>query len=479
MADIRKKIVDFVGNEKEYPVFTGCAIGFYLMAFYYSHNLELISWQQFLFFTCYYFVFPTVVLAAVCHFFKNGKLKKYLRQAIFVTAAAFFTFFILQNLTLKHSYVKIFLVALPLIFLLSFKFNNYKVGFVLIFFMSMFPLAEIGKQIFKNSQNPSDWINQPDAISDCKFAKTPNVYYLQIDGYASASALKNKHYHYDNSAFENMLKANGFTIYDDFRSNYKTTLLSNASCFNMKHHYAKENVGFKNARDYIVGKNPVLDVFKNNGYKTFLFMERPYLIMNRPDVAYDYANFTEDELPYFKDGWYSFKEIAPELKAEILKSKKTRNFMFIEKLTPSHIAGNESASSGIEGERTAYLERLEQTNDWVEDVLSFINTNDPTAIIILGADHGGFVGFSSTSNSYANVTDPTLLQSIFGAQMAIKWDDATSKTYDSDLKTPVNLFRVLFSFLSGNKNYLKKLQPDASYNNTDTSDSQQVDKAID
>ncbi|GEP50712.1 hypothetical protein FNO01nite_13840 [Flavobacterium noncentrifugens] len=476
--ELRKKILGFIGSEKEYPVLAGFVIGFYLMAFYYSHNLELFSWQQFLFFIGYYVVFPTFVITAAWYFLKKGRFKKYVRQVIFVLAAAFFTFFVLQNLILKHSYVKIFFLALFLIVLISFKFNNYKAGFVLIFFMAFFPMAAIGNQIYTNFQNSPEWNKQPDAILNAKFIQKPNVYYLQVDGYASVSAFKNKYYHFDNSAFEHKLSEKGFTLYEDFRSNYKSTLMSNASCFNMKHHYSRQNAGFKTARDYIVGENPVLEIFKSNGYKTFFITERPYLIMNRPDVKYDYANFTQAELPYFKDGWDSFKEIAPELKRQILKNKQTRNFMFVEKLTPSHIEWNENNSKGVEEERNAYLKRVRETNVWLDDVLSFIISNEPTAIIILGADHGGIVGYSSTSKTYANITDPQQLQSIFGAQMAIRWNSAKASEYGSHLKTSVNLFRVLFSHMSGDKKYLNSLQPDISYNNSTISDEQKIYKAI-
>lgn len=36
--------------------------------------------------------------------------------------------------------------------------------------------------------------------------------------------------------------------------------------------------------------------------------------------------------------------------------------------------------------------------------------------------------------------------------------------YDAQLKTSINLFRVLFSVLSENKEYLKYLEDDSSYN---------------
>jgi hypothetical protein len=41
------------------------------------------------------------------------------------------------------------------------------------------------------------------------------------------------------------------------------------------------------ARDLILGDNPVLQTFKNNGYETNQMLEHSYLILNYPEVSYD------------------------------------------------------------------------------------------------------------------------------------------------------------------------------------------------
>jgi hypothetical protein len=71
------------------------------------------------------------------------------------------------------------------------------------------------------------------------------------------------------------------------------------------------------------------------------------------------------------------------------------------------------------------------------------------------------------------------LYSIFGAKLAIKWNDSKHEEYDANLKTSVNLFRVVFSYLSENKILLKKFQPNISYNCYDPSDFSKVYMAID
>ena len=98
--------------------------------------------------------------------------------------------------------------------------------------------------------------------------------------------------------------------------------------------------------------------------------------------------------------------------------------------------------------------------------------------MIIGADHGGFVGLTYTGDAFAKIKDPDILHSIFGAKAAIKWNSSQHAEYDAKLKTSVNLFRTLFSFLSADKSYLNELQPDASYNNYDHADFRKIYKAI-
>jgi hypothetical protein len=47
--------------------------------------------------------------------------------------------------------------------------------------------------------------------------------------------------------------------------------------------------------------------------------------------------------------------------------------------------------------------------------------------------------------------------------LAIKWPENNAPDFDTKLKTNVNLFRVLFSYLADNTSYLKALEVDKSY----------------
>jgi hypothetical protein len=44
-------------------------------------------------------------------------------------------------------------------------------------------------------------------------------------------------------------------------------------------------------------------------------------------------------------------------------------------------------------------------NDWLKKIVLFITKNDPSGIIVIGADHGGFVGFKYALQAQNKITD--------------------------------------------------------------------------
>ena len=96
-------------------------------------------------------------------------------------------------------------------------------------------------------------------------------------------------------------------------------------------------------------------------------------------------------------------------------------------------------------------------------MVGHIIKNDPQAMIIIGADHGGFAGYGYMSEAFETRTEnPLLAKSIFGAQLAIKWN-MSPEGYDAALGSSVNLFRAVFARLAENKKYLKSTQDNGSY----------------
>lgn len=462
---LRQKIFTFIYSPKGAPLLAGFAVGWYMILYYYSKNFDLAnSLQQFLFFTAYYMLLPMVVFYAGFKVFSRIKNTKFKEQFLFIAIPLVTCFYLLQLSYIGVSKRFLFVALIFVITALSFKLKRYyKLFILLLFFLSLFNLPPVIQVGYMAATANNSWKQQPDDIANIVFKQRPNIYYIQPDGYTGFNNLKDANHNFDNSVFEDFLKLKGFVLYRDFRSNYYSTLLSNSSMFSMKHHYVPEDVEAYAARSIIMGTNPVLQIFKNNNYKTHFISQKPYLLVNRPFSNYDYCNFNDSELPYLKDGWSIDKKITPDIEHSVSTQLATGNFYFIEKFSPGHIHGLKVYSNGVESERKLYLKELEVANAWLTHTIKYIEENDPNALIIIGADHGGFVGFEYTEQSETYTKNKLLVKSVFGVAMAIKWNNSEYREYDAQLKTSVNLFRTLFSFLAKDKKYLNNLQEDASY----------------
>ena len=292
------------------------------------------------------------------------------------------------------------------------------------------------------------------------------MYFIQPDGYVNIDQLSVPPCNVDNSEFDTFRAEMGFKDYRGIRSNYPSTLTSNSSIFTMKHHYYNRMSNFSeaiNARDIIVSDNPVLNAFKNNGYKTHFLSESPYLMLNKPKMGYDACNYDYSEVNYISTGLVIRKNIMDSLTTYIDAPTAQPKFYFIEIMKPGHIHGRQAQSLGIEGERDLWVEAMEKCNEVLTEAISTIKEKDPNALIIMLADHGGFVGMEYTGQIYNKTQDKDIIYSVFSAMLSIHWPDGQAPAFDDRIQTPVNLFRVLFSYLSDDLSYLEHLQEDKSF----------------
>lgn len=466
--NIKDKFNDFLNSPKDFPLLVGFVSGFYPLVFYYSNNYESInSVQHFLFF-CFVFLFiPSAgtyfIYKIFCRFEKLNRYKKHLLFVLVIEVTAIFLSQV-YYLTIKKKLLVLLLVAV--IYLSLNFYNSYKKIVLFVALLVVIPLVKcLNIIIYKQLNDTLSWMKQVDDIENIKFVKTPNVYLLEPDGYTSEEAMQGYPYKYKDTVYD-WLEANSFSLYKDTRSNYPASLASNASMFAMKHHYLKNIPAspfeMQDARSIIVGNNPVVAIFKKNNYKTYFIVEDGYFQQSFQKGNYDYFNINNSEIPFFSNDNNAKKDVYKDLARCIQSGKEDSQpkFFFVEKLYPHHI---DYDGSGIENERKIYIERVEIANIWLGKTIDLIVKNDPAGIIIIAADHGGWVGIENVQQMFAT-NDPKLLRSIFGNLLAIKWNDSTHVDYDTDLKSNVNIFRVLFSYLSGNKSWLEHLEEDSSYN---------------
>nr|WP_321236270.1 hypothetical protein [uncultured Psychroserpens sp.] len=462
----KKKVVHFLNSKKDYAFLAGASGGLYALFYLYDTNFTLLdSWIQLLFLITTFCVLPGFVLYGINKIVKKIKsFKNYHKYFIPVMNFMFLAFFVIAA-THGIQKKKILFGSLVIAFILGILlYKHIKKVIILQLVLSCFLLIKLTPKVYEMLNYSFDWQIQPDKILETKFVKRPNIYVLQPDGYVGFNKIKEDYYNHNNDVMKSFLEDNRFKIYNAFRSNYTNTLSSNSSMFSMKHHYYGSAQGHNelyNARTIIAGKNPVLDILENNNYRTNLILDAPYFLVNRPKLDYDYCNVSYKDIPYLAKGFDYKTNIKEDLFKAIEANKEFNNFYFIRHADPGHISTN--ASKGKEVERQGYIEKLEVSNAWLKSVLSELEKKDPNAIVIVSSDHGGYVGFDYTKQHQTKVTDKSLVHSMFSSVLAIKWLDNDIPNYDTELKTSVNLFRIVFSYLSDNPDYLNHLEEDKSY----------------
>jgi hypothetical protein len=480
---LRKKIVNYLDSSGQFLSLTAFAAGLFPLVHYYNSNFLMVnSWPQFIWFLAIFIVAPVLTFNLVLFCANYFSVFRSLKFQI-LSGLNFFTFGLLLVFVTIGFTNKMLLGIALISAILAFLIKKHLKKIVLLQLL----LSAMGLILFVPNfigyLNQSDsWMELPDAIDEVVFKARPNIYVIQPDGYVNFSEINKYPYNYDNSSFKTFLETSNFKIYNKNRSNYFSTLTSNASMFAMKHHYYMNAINpEKSTYDYrksLAGNNNVVKTLNQNGYKTFMLLDYPYIIINRPKKELDFINYDYKTMSYIGNKWKG-KEPQDTLEYLIKANVKTPNFFFIEKILPTHIENLKAESKGIKGERIAYLERLEQSNQWLKHTIETIIKQDANGIIILVSDHGGYVGLESAEDIYTKIEDGDLKTSIFSSLLAIKWSGNEAINIDSEIKSNVNLFRVLFSHLSKNQSYLKNLEADKSYITINNGDNKGVFEYLD
>jgi len=457
----------FLSGDRQYPIITAIAVGLYPILFYFTNNYTIVNtWGHLGYFIGMFIGIPIVLFVTVNYIFKISFLKKFKKYSLpFLNVFGFmFLMTICYYAGIHEKWVILsFFIALGFALLLN-KFLNKVVVIQLL--LAIIALFSLTPKVVKLINYSSEWKELPDDIINVKFKSHPNIYFIQPDGYVNFSELKGGVYHIDFSEMDTYLKNHKFNYYDGFRSNYSSTLSSNSATFNMKHHYYNDVTELNemmNARKNIIYENAVLSILKQNGYKTHLITELPYLLLNKTEVGFDTCNFSQDDIPYIGNGLGEPVDFLEPLALNLAEKTDQPKFFFIEIFNPGHIAGSKRYAKGKEIERELWKENLKTADYKIIKLVDFIEKNDPNALIIIMADHGGFVGLDNTGQSFTKMQDRDLIYSIFSSTLAIKWTQGNVNEYNDLLKTNVNVFRVVFSYLSNNKKYLNSLQEDESY----------------
>lgn len=464
----RSAINNFINSPKEYGAYVIIASGLYPFLHYYNNNLSIAdSFIQFslLFILCVlmpiglYFIGKKMVQLKVFTIFRSSYL-----SILNVCVFSFLLGFLIFRFNKKELLV-LFIVSFIIGIALQKHIKKIVILQILLAVISMITLMP--KIWFAIDQNNSDWALIPKPMLDATFKYSPNIFIIQPDGYANSKDLRNPPYSFDNSDFEDWLQQKGLIVYEDFRSNYYSTLTSNSSMFAMKHHYYsntnRSTLKTYNANNIIVGdENNVLKILKKKNYKTFLLTDNSYFLANRRPLYYDYCNVDKSEVHYFEPRDVYDIDLLSDFKTVLDTLSTDRNFFFVEKTIPSHINHNKHHSKGKNGEREIYLEKVKLANQWLKELIEDIEQFDSDALIVIVADHGGYVGLDYTLEVNERRLDSIETISAFTSMLSIKWPNGVEQK-KLDFKSNVNLFHNLFYALSEDEIFIKNRLPDKSF----------------
>lgn len=468
LGKIKKHIQIFINSKKDTPVLVAIICALTPLLFYYSNNYWAVnSWPHLLFFSLCFFVPVILLFLGLYYGFKSINSIRQYTDYLLMSLILIFLFVFLRY-TFFNSPKRTIVLAIG-IFILGFLFwkkpkLNYKKLIVFLVFFSSISAFKVLVHIFEDVK-PDYWLKQKDDILDVKFKSFPNIYIIQPDGFVAQETLEKAPYSFKSDLY-NWLEQDNFTVYNNFRSNYPASLTSNASLFGMKQHKFAgmlfPEIEMANAREAITTSNAAISILKNNGYATHFIAEDEYFQQNRKQKNFDHFNIKKDDFPFLTDGGQTIKDVFVDLKQAMEKNNTKPSFYFVEKLLPHHVGFYQTEES-VKDEREKYNKRIIESGQWLKKVIHYITHKDETGIIIILADHGGWVGLKSFNDLHSN-DNPVLINSIFSNIAAIKWNGNLEPNFDENLKTNVNLFRVLFSVLSKDPKYLEYLEDDSSYN---------------
>lgn len=207
----------------------------------------------------------------------------------------------------------------------------------------LYLLVDIGGLIFQNNKPGKVAVPAKQTIV-CDTCARPSIYLVLLDEYMGSDGLQS-YFHYNNQAFEDSLKQEGFHVVQHPQSNYRLTIFSMASLFNMDY---LSNIGKASIKDHYAYSMAVRGV-RDNTVSAFLEASG-YRIANYSgfDLAQAPAGYSTGLLPD-KTGlltsqtmWYRIAKYLPEflLGKGLIPAWET-------KVEDQYIRNNEAAMQGV------------------------------------------------------------------------------------------------------------------------------------
>ena len=324
--------------------------------------------------------------------------------------------------------------------------------------------------------------------------RTPDIYYIIFDRYASARTLADR-YGFDNTPMVDHLRSRGFYVADDSRANYLVTAQSLASSLNMAHvNVLTESIGTE-SKDWLpvfglLGDHRVGRFLKSHGYRYLHigpewnataknpFADRNYQYRFLPEFSMMFLKTTAAYPILYKFGigrvdLEKFRRINYQM--EVLEELPRREgrpfFAFAHFLVPhGPFVFNRDGTfrapdiAGAHSEPENYLEQLIFVNDHIRSLVDRILAAYPAGdqpVIVIQGDEGPYPARTQPhSFDWRQATDEEINEKmrILNAIYAPGCEGF------HPAQTPVNTFRILFNCIFDTR---LPLLPERSYSYRD------------
>ena len=299
----------------------------------------------------------------------------------------------------------------------------------------------------------------------------PDVYYIVLDSYTSASSLK-KFVNFDNQEFVSYLTNKGFNVNHKSYSNYDGSLYSITSTFNMRYlnFLIEDQIGQKvlHIPEKMIAENTIMQNFKSAGYK-IINIQKPFeqealsssslidLVLCKRSKYIDSQLLSmtvkTSILVFLVEKWeqQDLRDAALCQFSELPKQYQKFNepiFVYSHILVPHppYIFGpeGEAVSSvrpqGLESwqDKEGYINSVKFANKKITQIVDeLLADTENSPVIIIQGDHG-FGIEQGISNPNDNIEQQ---MSIFSAHYLPEIEE----NFPDDIFTSVNTFRIIFN----------------------------------
>jgi hypothetical protein len=344
-----------------------------------------------------------------------------------------------------------FVVHAPLfilLFTLGYKFRSALAPFLSL--VLLLALGNLGYTVYIESSARVEPIEST-VSGEVIFKKRPSVYILVADGYENRKSLSTKGFAHLDIGPD--LFDRGFRVYENAHSNYKPSVPSLTSFFNLEHHYYRDEPGWE---DVLTGTSKLYSAFKSNEYHTVVAHPTDYLLRGscKSDLCYPAPGlFGQISFLLAQTIFYRTDFTTPTAVGlgkynddfiQIIERTVAPSVVYSHYVKPGH---SPRGCSDLTRVLKVYGERLVVANEWIDRTVEKIESIDDEAIILVLGDHGAMTS-GNCNWSEPDVTSREAIGDNLGILMAVKWPQDYDNRYDDDIHTLIDLSWYLLQYLS-------------------------------